>query len=75
MVYKSNTSLRSFTDAIRLNLPRYNMNSYGLRSFSVCGPKLWNELPSELRAIDSILSIFKVARLDFLGAIPPKFEH
>ena len=51
------------------------MKSYGLRSFSVCGLKLWNELPSELRAIDSILSIFKVARLDFLGAIPPSFEH
>ena len=59
IVYKSYTSLRSSTDAIRLNLPRYNMNSYGLQSFSVCGPKLWNELPSELRAIDSILSIFK----------------
>ena len=59
IVYKSNTSLRSSTDAIRLNLPRYNMNSYGLQSFSVCGPKLWNELPSEIRAIDSILSIFK----------------
>ena len=51
------------------------MKSYGLRSFSVCGVKLWNELPSELRAIDSILGIFKVARLDFLGAIPPNFEH
>ena len=57
MVYKSNTSLRSFTDAIRRNLPRYNMKSYGLRSFSVCGPKLWKELPSELRAIDSLLSM------------------
>ena len=35
------------------------MNSYGLRCFSVCGPKLLNEVPSELHAIDSILSIFK----------------
>ena len=60
MVYKSNTSLPSFTDAISLNLTRYNMKSYGLRSFSVGGPKPWNELPSELRAIDSILSIFKI---------------
>ena len=47
------------SDAIRLNLSRYNVNSYGLRCFSVCGPKLLKELPSELRAIDSILSIFK----------------
>ena len=61
MVYKSNTSLPSFTDdGISLNLARYNMKSYGLRSFSVGGPKPWNELPSELRAIDSILSIFKI---------------
>ena len=55
MDYKSNTSLPSFTDdGISLNLARYNMKSYGLRSFSVGGPKPWNELPSELRAIDSI---------------------
>ena len=54
MDYKSNTSLPSLTDAISLNLARYNMKSYGLRSFSVGGPKPWNELPSELRAIDSI---------------------
>ena len=54
IVYKSKASLRSFTDAIRLNLARYNMKSYGLRSFSVCGPKLWNEVPSELRRIHSI---------------------
>ena len=61
MVYKSNTSLPSFTDdGISLNLARYNMKSYGLRSFSVGGTKPWNELPSELRAIDSILSIFKI---------------
>ena len=50
--------LRS-SDAIRLNLSRYNVNFYGLTCFSVCGPKLLKELSSELRAIDSILSIFK----------------
>ena len=32
MVYKSNTSLLSSTDEIRLSLARYNMKSYGLRS-------------------------------------------
>ena len=35
--------LRFLTDGIRLNLPLYGS---GLRSFSVCGPELWNELPS-----------------------------
>ena len=32
----------------------YNMKSHGLRLISVCGSKLWKELPSELRAIESI---------------------
>ena len=58
MVYKSNTSLRSSTGAIGVNLALYNMKSFGLRSFSVCGPKLWNEVPFELRGIDRI-SIFQ----------------
>ena len=35
--------LRFLTDGIRLNLPLYES---GRRSFSVCGPELWNELPS-----------------------------
>ena len=43
---------------IRLNLPLYNMKSYKLRSLYVSGPRLWNELPSELRVIESII-IFK----------------
>ena len=30
------------------------LNSYGLKSFSFCGPKLRNELSSELRAIESV---------------------
>ena len=57
-VYKPNRSPRSSTYSIRLNLPLYNMKSYKLRSFSVSGPRLWNELPSELRAIKSVI-IFK----------------
>ena len=35
--------LSFLTDGIRLNLPLYGS---GLTSFSVCGPELWNELPS-----------------------------
>ena len=57
-VYKPNRSPRSSTYSIRLNLPLYNMKSYKLRSFSVSGPRPWNELPSELRAIKSVI-IFK----------------
>ena len=57
-VFKPSKSLCSSTDSILLNLLLYNMKSYGLRSFSVCGPKLKNELTSELRAKES-KSIFK----------------
>ena len=53
-VYKANRSLGSSTDLTTLNLPLYNMKSYGLRFISVCGSKLWKELPSELRATASI---------------------
>ena len=57
-VYKPNRSLRSSTYSISLNLPLNNMKSYKLRSFSVSGPRLWNELPSELQVIESMI-IFK----------------
>ena len=29
-------------------------SSYGERAFSVCGPRLWNSLPSKLRMVDEI---------------------
>ena len=38
-----------------LNIPKYN-SSFGERSFSVAGPKLWNSLPHEIRGIaDTVL--------------------
>ena len=57
-VFKPSKSLHSSTDSTWLNLLLYNVKSYGLRSFSVCGPKLKNELTSQLRAVES-KSIFK----------------
>ena len=38
--------------------PRTNMKTYGDRSFSACAPKLWNELPNNIRAAGSV-AIFK----------------
>ena len=38
--------------------PRTNMKTYGDRSFSACAPKLWNQLPDNIRAAGSV-AIFK----------------
>ena len=47
--YKPSRSLRS-SKANLLNEPRFNVNYYGGRAFSVCSPKLWNKLPTTIRA-------------------------
>ena len=38
--------------------PRTNLKTYGDRSFSACAPKLWNQLPNNIRATGSV-AIFK----------------
>ena len=38
-----------------LNIPSYN-SSFGERSFSVAGPRLWNSLPLEIRSITDSVS-------------------
>ena len=38
--------------------PRNNMKTYGDRSFSACAPKLWNQLPDNIRAAGSV-AMFK----------------
>ena len=38
--------------------PRTNIKTYGDRSFSVCAPKLWNQLPNNIWAAGSV-AIFK----------------
>ena len=54
---KPSRCLRS-SNASLLNEPTFSVNSYGGRAFSVSSPRLWNKLPSCLRAcID--LSEFK----------------
>ena len=42
-------SLRS-SKANLLNEPRFNVNNYGGRAFSVCSPRLRNKLPTTIRA-------------------------
>ena len=50
-------SLRS-TDQKLLALPKSRLKTYGDRAFSVAAPKLWNELPLDLRSLDTI-NLFK----------------
>jgi len=38
---------------------------FGARSFAVAGPKAWNQLPADIRAIDSVNS-FKCSLKTFL---------
>ena len=36
-------------DNYLLNVPRYNLKNYGGRAFSVVAPKLWNNLPLDIK--------------------------
>ena len=56
--YKPSRCLRS-SNASLLNEPRFSVNSYGGRAFSVSSPRLWNKLPSSLRSSMLDLSEFK----------------
>ena len=55
-LYQSCRRLRS-TDKLLLEVPRFR-TKYGERSFMCMAPRLWNDLPFELRSITE-LSVFK----------------
>ena len=38
-----------FTNCQLLAVPRYRLNTYGRRTFSVAGPSVWNSLPNFIR--------------------------
>ena len=44
--------------SILLAVPKSRLKTYGDRAFSVAAPKLWNELPLDLRILDTI-NLFK----------------
>jgi hypothetical protein len=62
--YHPGRNLRSANDNL-LCQPTYRCKSYGFRSFEVCAPSLWNNLPSSMRKIDS-LEVFKRTLKTFL---------
>ena len=55
--YNPTRSLRSQNSAL-LTVPRYSLNSFGKRAFSVSGPTVWNSLPETLR-VKNTLPTFK----------------
>ena len=55
--YTPSSSLRS-SNKLLVFKPRFNLKTYGGRSFTMAAPSVWNTLPLELRSCCS-LSSFK----------------
>ena len=53
-VYESARCLRSSLDKWHIVIKPYNLETYGLRAFSVGAPILWNDLPIDIRLIDDV---------------------
>ena len=54
---------RYSTDVNILCVPRYKSETLGGRSLKSYGPKLWNNLPTHLRAIDNIVTFKKQLKI------------
>ena len=63
VTYKPSHSLRAESQCL-LKIPPSRSN-YGDRAFSVIGPKLWNNLPNEIKQCNSVIS-FKTALKTYL---------
>ena len=53
-----NMRLRSDNVVKKLKIPRTQRKTFASRSFSVVGPTMWNALPNDLKAVES-LDVFK----------------
>ena len=56
--YRTRSHTLRSTDQKPLAVPKSRLKTYGNRAFSVAAPKLWNELPLDLRSLDKI-NLFK----------------
>ena len=56
--YRPSRTLRS-QDSSLLSVPRFSLDSYGKRSFSVFGPTVWNSLPLFLRQLQCFTTFKK----------------
>ena len=57
-MFKQRTISYDFRDPLKLELSKFRTTSFGYKSFSYYGAKLWNSLPTEIKNVDS-LSKFK----------------
>ena len=55
--YEPGRQLRSASKLL-LTVPRHNLERFGRRCYTVNAPHLWNDLPDNLRLIDSV-ALFK----------------
>ena len=51
--YVPSRNLRSCSKNLLIK-PRFKLNSYGKRAFSVAAPELWNKLPEDIKSASSI---------------------
>ena len=63
---KSIRTLRSSLDVTRLVVPRC-IRTDGEKAFSIFAPKMWNQLPDSLRAIDSLVTFKKHLKTHLFG--------
>ena len=56
--YRPASKSRSATSPNLLCIPRIRLETYGARSFSHAAPTLWNKLPEDIRALNS-MSLFR----------------
>ena len=57
--YTPSRCLRSIHTDNELISPRYNLESYGARSFKIAAPDLWNSLPDHVKRAGSVYTFKK----------------
>ena len=57
-MYGDKADTRNSSSRALLAVPHHNLERFGRRGFSVNAPRLWNDLPDNLRVIDSVV-LFK----------------
>ena len=76
LILSSLIHLVDFLDPLLLlSKPKFNLKTYGGRSFTIAAPSVWNALPFELRSCNSLSSLslnlsFRLGFLKFLMKLP-----
>ena len=59
--------LHSNDKTSQLEIPHTTRKTFAARAFSVLGPQLWNQLPTEIQDINSYTIFKKTLRLSYTG--------